>query len=274
MEADMSDSGTMMNQTREESSVGRAASEPPRRGRLYQELARALLADLAAAGQKPGDRLPPERELSQRYDVSRPTVREALIALEVQGLVEVRIGSGAYLKALPDSGVPTAFAVSAFEVTEARLLVEPEVAGLAAAQIDRQELMQLAALVNEIGQENARNAGTESADREFHLLIARASRNAALLHIVEDLWTLRAASPETALLYAKARAANIQPVVEEHTAILRALEAHDPAEARNAMRAHLDAVLDSLLFATEERAIDEARQASLLRKARLAHTIG
>jgi GntR family transcriptional repressor for pyruvate dehydrogenase complex len=246
---------------------------PGRRDRLYQELARTLMADFGAAGHKPGDRLPPERELSQRYDVSRPTVREALIALEVQGLIEVRIGSGAYLKALPDDGAPATFAVSAFEVTEARLLVEPEVAGLAAAQIDPQELAQLAALVDGIAQENARHAGTESADREFHLLIARASRNAALLRIVEDLWTLRAASPETALLYAKARAANIQPVVEEHTAILRALEAGDATAARAAMRAHLNAVLDSLLFATEERAIEEARRASLSRKARIAHTM-
>lgn len=251
----------------------KAAPALGRRDRLYQELARTLMADLASAGNKPGDRLPPERELSQRYDVSRPTVREALIALEVQGLIEVRIGSGAYLKALPDSGEPAAFAVSAFEVTEARLLVEPEVAGLAAAQIEAEELAQLAVLVDEIGQENARNAGTESADREFHLLIARSSRNAALLRIVEDLWTLRAASPETALLYAKARAANIQPVVAEHTAILRALETHDASAARAAMRAHLNAVLDSLLFATEERALDEARQVSQSRKARIAHTM-
>ncbi|WP_347302625.1 FadR/GntR family transcriptional regulator [Croceibacterium sp. TMG7-5b_MA50] len=249
-------------------------SRPARRDRLYQELARALLADFAAAGYRPGDRLPPERELAQRYNVSRPTVREALIALEVQGMIEVRIGSGAYLCAVPDEGAqPADFGVSAFEVTEARLLIEPEVAALAAAQIGTEELAQLATLVDGIAQENARNAGTESADREFHLTIARASRNAALLRMVEDLWSLRAASAETALLYAKARAANIQPVVAEHTAILHALEAGDPAGARAAMRAHLTAVLDSLLFATEERAIEEARQASLTRRARLAHTI-
>ncbi|WP_241557212.1 FadR/GntR family transcriptional regulator [Croceibacterium ferulae] len=269
----MNDTGSMPRQAARDSSGAEPGSGAPRRDRLYQELARTLLADLAEAGVRPGERLPPERELSQRYDVSRPTVREALIALEVQGLIEVRLGSGAYLKALPDGAEPAAFAVSAFEVTEARLLVEPEVAGLAAAQIDAQELAQLAALVDGIAQENARHAGTESADRDFHLLIARASRNTALLRIVEDLWALRAASPETALLYAKARAANIQPVVEEHTAILRALEARDPAAARAAMRAHLNAVLDSLLFATEERAIEEARRASLSRKARIAHTM-
>lgn len=258
--------------------AGAAIQEPSRserRDRLYQELARTLLVDFAKAGRKPGDRLPPERELAQSYSVSRPTVREALIALEVQGLVEVRVGSGAYLRALPDAGAqPASFAVSAFEVTEARLLVEPEVAGLAAAQIEEEELAQLATLIDGIAQENARNEGTEVADRAFHLLIARASRNAVLVHMVEELWTLRAASPETALLYAKARAANIQPVVEEHTLILRGLQARDPAAAHAAMRAHLNAVLDSLLFATEERAIEEARQASLSRKARLAHTRG
>lgn len=244
-----------------------------RQSRLYQELARTLVTDFAAVGYCSGDRLPPERELTQRYAVSRPTLREALIALEVQGIIEVRLGSGAYLKALPGAAQTPTFAVSAFEVTEARLLLEPEVAGLAASQIDADELAQLEALVNGIAQENARNEGTESADREFHLLIARASRNAALLRCVEDLWTLRAASPETALLYAKARAAHIQPVVAEHTAILRALETRDPAAARIAMRAHLNAVLDSLLFAMEERAIEEVRRKSETRKARLAHTM-
>ena len=74
--------------------------------RLYQDLARKLIAELASGKFPVGSRLPAERELAQQYAVSRPTVREAVIALEVQGLVEVRIGSGAYVIALPASTSP------------------------------------------------------------------------------------------------------------------------------------------------------------------------
>ncbi|MBW8755777.1 MAG: FCD domain-containing protein, partial [Sphingomonadales bacterium] len=110
--------------------------------------------------------------------------------------------------------------------------------------------------------------GTEKADRAFHLAIARATRNQAVFDTIEHLWDLRAKSPEAALLHEKARTANVKPVVEEHSAVLLALKARDPAAARAAMRAHLAAVIDSLLFATEERAIEEARRAVAAKRSR------
>lgn len=241
--------------------------------RLYQELARKLLEDFSGGRYSPGDRLPAERELSQFYKVSRPTVREAIIALEVQGIVEVRVGSGAYLKKLPDDDLSSNFGISAFELTEARLLLEGETAALAALQITDEEIAQLEQLLLEIARENELNEGAEIADREFHLTIARATRNAALVLMVDNLWTLRAQSPESALLHAKARTANVKPVVDEHTAILEALRSRKPAAARKAMRAHLSAVIDSLLFATEERAIAQAREASASKRNRYTGAI-
>lgn len=238
--------------------------------RLYQDLARELLADLASGKYPVGARLPAERELSAQHNVSRPTVREAIIALEVQGLVEVRVGSGAYVVRLPGSEEAPGFNISAFELTEARLLIEGECAALAATQITDEELAELATLVEEIARENADPAGTEQADRSFHLALAYATRNNALIEIVERLWTLRSTSPEASLLHAKARSANIKPVVDEHTAILEALRERDPAAARAAMRVHLSAVLDSLLFATEERAVEEARKAVRAKRERYA----
>lgn len=229
--------------------------------RLYQDLARVLLADLAAGRYAIGDRLPAERELAALHEVSRPTVREAIIALEVQGLVEVRVGSGAYVVRLPGAEEIPGFNISAFELTEARLLVEGECAALAATQITDEELIELERLVAEIARENQEPGGTEKADCEFHMTLARATRNTALIEIVERFWNLRKTSPEASLLHEKARSANVKPVVDEHTAVLRALQARDPAAARAAMRIHLSAVLDSLLFATEERAVEEARRA-------------
>jgi len=229
--------------------------------RLYQSLARALIAELREGRFPVGSRLPAERELATLYGVSRPTVREAIIALEVQGLVEVRIGSGAHVVSLPGHEEKPGFAVSAIELAEARLLFEGEAAALAATQITDGELAQLGEWVEAIARENTDPAGSDHADREFHMLIAAATRNAAVVDCVTRLWELRAQSPESALLHAKARAANIRPVVDEHAAVLAALRQRDPTAARAAMRAHIAAALDGLLFATEEQAVEQARQA-------------
>lgn len=238
--------------------------------RLYQELARKLIEELASGKYKIGSRLPAERELAAEYEVSRPTVREAVIALEVQGLVEVRVGSGAYVKRLPGKSDIPGFNVTAFELTEARLLFEGEAAALAATQITDAEIEALEQLIRDIADENLKEGGTEKADREFHLTIARATRNTAVVDTIEALWQLRSTSPESALLHEKARTANIKPVVDEHQAVLNALRDRDPAAARAAMRNHLSAVLDSLLFATEEKAIEDARRTAAAQRARYA----
>lgn len=236
--------------------------------RLYQDLARSLLEELASGRYPLGARLPAERELATTYNVSRPTVREAIIALEVQGLVEVKVGSGAYVRRLPGKEDLPGFNITAFELTEARLLFEGEAAALAATQATDEELDGIERLVEAIAQENQQADGTEKSDREFHLAIAKATRNTAIFEAIEHLWDLRAASPEAALLHEKARTANIKPVVDEHTAVLTALRARDPNAARAAMRAHLAQVIDSLLFATEERAIEEARRTAQAKRAR------
>lgn len=233
---------------------------PRAKERLYQDLAKQLVEDLAAGKYPVGTRLPAERELAAQYGVSRPTVREAVIALEVQGLVEVRIGSGAHVLRLPGKDEIPGFDISAFELTEARLLFEGEAAALAANQITDAELEGIEAIIQVIARESGDPRAAEQADRDFHLAIARATRNAAVHDAIEQLWDLRDKSPEAALLHEKARNAHGSPVVEEHMAVLRALQQRDPAAARAAMRAHLAAVLDALLFAIEEKALAEARR--------------
>jgi GntR family hexuronate regulon transcriptional repressor len=238
------------------------AAVPAVQQRLYKNLARTLLIELANGKYAAGDRLPAERELAAEHHVSRPTVREAMIALESQGLIEVRVGSGAYVRCLPGAKDSPGFNITAFELTEARLVIESESAALAAVHISDTELHELDAWVRRIADENLRDQGTEEADRAFHLLIARATRNTAILNAVEELWRLRTGSPASALLYAKARSAKVKPVVEEHRAIARALRTRDPSTARSAMRAHLRAVMDHLLFVTEEQAVADARKAA------------
>jgi GntR family transcriptional repressor for pyruvate dehydrogenase complex len=236
--------------------------------RLYQELARKLFDELAAGKYAVGDRLPTEREFCAEYNVSRPTVREAMIALEVQGLLEVRVGSGAYVLRLPGKDDSPGFNVTAFELTEARLLFEGEAAALAAANITDSELDQLDALVTRIGADNHGAEISEEADREFHLLIAASTGNVAVARSIEELWRMRASSPECVLLHEKARSANVKPVADEHKKIVEALRTRDPGKARTAMRAHLSAVMNYLLFATEQQAMEEIRKSTASTRAR------
>ena len=252
--------------------LGGRLSSPDGPVRLYQKLVRHLLDELAAGRYSVGDRLPAERELSAVHGVSRPAVREAILALEVLGLVEVRVGSGAYVVRLPHEKEEPGFTVSAFELMEARLLMEGEAAALAAIHVTDQEIAELQQLVEMIFAGNRRRYGAEDADHAFHRVIARATRNAAIERMVEELWNLRSASPECALLLDKARTANVQPIVDEHTAIVEALRSRDPAGARKAMRAHLSAVIDHLLFSIEEDAVAEARRSVASTRERYSRT--
>ncbi len=241
-------------------------------GRLYQKLARKLFDDLVSGKYAVGDRLPAERELAIEHNISRPAVREALIALEVQGYIDVRVGSGAFVRKKPGDDDQQGFAITAFELTEARLVFEGEAAALATIHIEDRELASLDALILEMATENEQSEVTENADRAFHIAIARATRNAAILMTIEQFWQLRSTSPECALLHTKARDAKVRPVVEEHRAIVNALRARDPNAARAAMRAHLSAVMNHILSATEVQAIEEARRAIAKTRARFVAT--
>jgi len=230
-------------------------------GRLYERVARDLSGKIAAGQYVVGNRLPSERDLAQAYAVSRPTIREAIIALELDGLVEVRLGSGVYVTAsLPRGGEAGEMDVGPFELLEARRAIEGEACALAAVLMSDEQLEELQGLVAEMQAQNARDVVmSEDADRRFHMLIARSSRNSAMVAAVQMLWDARARSPQTQLLSAKAHAAGVTPRIDEHAEILAALRKRSPGLARRAMRDHLTRVLDSLLAATEVQELEQAR---------------
>lgn len=245
--------------------------KPNKQARLYQYVAERIARAIAAGTYKPGERLPAERELAQALSVSRPTLREAIIALELDGLVEVKIGSGIYVLAdRPPAAGQVAMDVGAFELTEARLLIEGEASALAAMQISDEEIAELEALLTEMDLANREGAG-EMVDRQFHEAIARATRNSALLQAVEQLWTIRNRSPQCARLFEKSRAKGHVPVLAEHEAIVAALRARDANAARAAMRSHLGRVLDYLLDASEVEVIEEARAKMAAQRSRFSH---
>lgn len=234
-------------------------SPPATSQKRYEVVASALAKSIATGVYKPAQRLPAERELAEQFKVSRPTIREAVIALEMQGLLEARHGSGIYVTAAAPVETNSTHDIGAFELTEARRLFEGEAAALAATSITAEEIKELEKLLRDMRSENRRNEPGEKADRAFHVLIAKATRNGAIVDVVEHLWDVRERSPLCRAIFQRARDEGVQPMVDEHERIVDALRAHDPSAALKAMRAHLERVITGLLQATETEALERAR---------------
>jgi DNA-binding FadR family transcriptional regulator len=232
--------------------------------RLYEQIARKLAKAISTGEYAVGQRLPSERDLAQTFDVSRPTVREAIVALELDGLVEVRLGSGVYVTHQePPAGAESYKDIGFFELLEARRSIEGESCALAATRIDDAQLAQLTALVDEMRRANQKNEviQSEDADRRFHERIAEFTQNSGIVAAVEMLWDARLRSPQNASMSAKVRARGYKPSIEEHAAIVRALKRRDSDAARAAMREHLSRVMEELLEATEIEELERARAA-------------
>lgn len=230
--------------------------------RLYEEISQKLAKAIAAGDYDVGDRLPSERELAQTFGVSRPTVREAIIALELDGLVEVRLSSGVYvLNRHPPQGHEAVKDIGPFELLEARRAIEGEACALAALRIDDAQLHQLTELIAEMRDDNRHNEiiMSEGADRRFHELIASSTQNSGIIAAVQMLWDARARSPQSHLMDDKGRARGLKPPIAEHAAIVRALRQHDPEAARAAMHEHITRVIEHMLEVTEVEEIERAR---------------
>ena len=230
--------------------------------RLYEQISQKLAKAIADGKYEIGQRLPSERELAQAFKISRPTVREAIIALELDELVEVRLGSGVYVKnRQPPSGAEGAKDIGPFELLEARHAIEGEAAALAALRIDDAQLTELSNLIAEMRDDNKHNEilMSEEADRRFHELIASSTQNSGIIAAVQMLWDARARSPQSHSMDDKGRARGLKPPIEEHAAILRALKKHDPEAARAAMHQHISRVIEDMLKVTEVEEIQRAR---------------
>ncbi len=234
-----------------------AAIGPPRR--LYRDIAQQLETMIKSGEFAAGTRLPGERELAKLFGVSRPPLREALLALEIAGLVDVRVGSGVWVveragvgsavsaagsREVGDSesgrsGVGDSEEPGPFELIKAREVLEGEIAALAAVAATPSDLEGIHETIGLMKEENARQASEQEADRLFHLRIAAATGNSAFVHLMRSLWEFRYGPMwvkiEEHFLTPKRRA----QTVKDHQAVYEALRARDPQRARDAMHAHL-----------------------------------
>ena len=215
--------------------------------RLYQQIADQIRELIQRGGFDTGTRLPPERDLAQQLGVSRPSLREALIALDVEGTVEIRSGSGVYVSNPPTERQPKTTAAlgdSPTELMQARAALEGTVVVLACARVTEPALTRLREIIAGMRSEIAARRHPLEHDRQFHLAIAEMSGNSVMVRLIGDLFDERH-SPISAKLssrYESIRTWNL--ALNEHEAVLRAIEARDPLAAQAAIRSHLKASED------------------------------
>jgi len=209
--------------------------------RLYRQIADQL-RHLITAGEFPsGERLPAERALAQQLRVSRPSVREALIALEVEGLIEIRGGSGVYVRAKPNGTRPAPESEwGPLELIRARAMIEREVAAQAAELATRKQIGAIEeTLLSMQADAHAGNAPLES-DRAFHVAVAEAAGNGVLVELVQRFWDARDGKLFQQLGTHFESPRSWQAAIEEHQAVLAAIRKHDAKAARQAMQHHMD----------------------------------
>jgi DNA-binding FadR family transcriptional regulator len=210
--------------------------------RLYRQIADQLRRLIGGGEFAPGARLPAERDFARQLGVSRPSLREALIALEIEGLLDVRVGSGIYVRH-PGGGAEAAALAGAsgpFEVIRARRLIEGECAALAARHATPAQLRALRKAHAAMQKEARRSHNPLHADRAFHVRIAEAAGNSALELVVQTLWDQRVGPLYRALETKLEYPAMAGETLREHAAVLAAIVVRNPARARAAMRRHMD----------------------------------
>ena len=233
--------------------------------RLYRQIAEQLRAGMLSGEFATGSRLPAERDLAKLLSVSRSSVREALIALEVEGWVEVRTGSGIYVLdrsrhiainniAVQAINMPATAINSSenavlsdnkaewgpLELIRARRVVEGETAAIAALQAKRKDTDAMGKALRMMQTEAADGVLPLDGDRAFHTAIVQASGNEVLIDTVQNFWDSRRGPIFERLVGYFETLQSWQAAIAEHSAILEAIQNHDAAAARTAMHAHMD----------------------------------
>lgn len=212
--------------------------------RLYRQIAEQLRALIAGGEYGPGSRLPAERDLAQQLGVSRPSVREALIALEVEGWVEVRTGSGVYVleRGAQADGHRTVPATEwgPLELIRARRVIEGEIAAMAAAEASRKQVDAIRAAIDSMHEDAERGVQPRAGDRAFHSAVAHAAGNVVLLETVQTFWDARRGPLFEKLGDHFETVPSWRKAIAEHEQVFLAIQARDAAAARAAMQQHLD----------------------------------
>ncbi len=225
---------------------GSAVYKLVRTSRLYEQIVHQIEESIVKGALKPGDQLPAERELAQRFGVSRTAVREAVKALREKGLVEAYSGRGTFItdgttqavRQSLDLMVKIGQPEGSTHLAEVRAILEPEIAALAAVRVQDSELATMREAVTVMDRAGQDPEAYIEADLDFHLALAEGAANPLILSLLDSIVGL--------LREQRLRIFRVSGGPERgqvhHKRILDAVERHDPEKARDTMRAHLDQV--------------------------------
>ncbi|MGL4290451.1 MAG: FadR/GntR family transcriptional regulator [Phreatobacter sp.] len=215
------------------------------------------IAAMVQAGYKIGQRLPAERDLAKSFGVSRPTIREAILSLAMAGMLKVKSNSGAYVISrheAPDVQMLEGF--GPFENLEARRLVEPQIAAIAAQRASEALLAQLAETLAMMRWEHSQGNEADGPDHRFHILLAEATGNGALVAISDSLWRGQIESRIWREIHVHMRMEDYRPMwLADHEAVYEAVRARSARKASAAMVRHLDNIREALMAASNARAM-------------------
>ena len=231
----------------------------PSANRLYQGIGNELKLLLKNGIYKIGDRLPPERDIAETFSVSRTVVREALIMLELENLIEVKKGSGVYVINYPEEVLSEKNRkieeddFGPFELLQARQLIESNIAAFAASQIVKADIVELRAILEQERHTFEQNKLYDyTADEMFHITIARATKNSVLERLLADLWAKRSTSKMWDQLQSRITDHSYRKKwLYDHEKILQALQLKDAMAARHAMWQHLENVKQTLMTVSD-----------------------
>ena len=235
---------------------------PIKSTRIYQEIVRQVKSMIAEGRLKSGDQLPPERDLAEKFVVSRTSVREALRALESLGLVEIRPGEGTFVREVSVESLIEPLALVMLsqrealgELFEARQLIEPALAALAARRATPEDVHEMEKILEAQAKEVAAGRTGLEQDAQFHAAIGAAAHNRAITRIAHAVMDLLRQSREESLN----RPGRPDRSHNDHRRLLAAIRSRDEAAAHQAMVDHLRAV-EALVRGTEDNAVAGARR--------------
>jgi len=233
--------------------------------KISREIAEQIISLVNKGNLQPGERLPTEKQLEEMFGVSRASVREALSALEMAEIIEMRHGEGSFVRDIDLNTHIHPLAVNrliksgiVYEMLQARKAIEGQTACLAAQNATAKDLEEIKRIIKKMEKEIKSGQLGEESDHMFHLLIAKAGKNTVLYRVVESLSELIKHCQKHTRQYSRCILGRPREVVDQHIKIFAAISKGRPAEAKQAMLDHLEDI-ENVCQKLESKFLEEER---------------
>ncbi|MFZ5943088.1 MAG: FadR/GntR family transcriptional regulator [Bacillota bacterium] len=215
--------------------------------KIPQEIAEQIITLISNGELMPGDRLPTEKKLEEMFGVSRPSIREALSALEMAEIIEMRHGEGSFIRDIDLHTHIHPLAVNiliksgvVYEMLDARKAIEVNIAALAAENANEEDLGEIEKVLTKMQEEMRQGKLGEETDLSYHLIIAKASHNSILYQVMESLSELIKHCQKHTRQYSRCIPGRPQDILDQHKKIFQAIAERNPKKAKSAMLEHLE----------------------------------